>query len=385
MRKSPRAFRAAVLAAGALLGLTGLVGVATPASADATCVPAARATYEHTFNGPAGTASIALKNGRTLCDGEQSFALVAYTAPSATFQFPQYVLQSDVRKFTPGAEGRLDFAVEVPECFTQVDFVFGDRVIDPLVSDKDLYGDRKVGSDRGEGSRSTPAAGSRKHAWYNGGAGSCKAEPVVEALPDCDGNVVLTLINRSTYSAPFAITADGGFTESRTLAVRAEPVTVKVPAAHAKNIVVTSRGTELWKGEWAHPADCPEEEPATPVSPSASPSVSTPPAGSSPSASPSASPSVPVSTSPSGTPTVAPSAGVPAASPSTSAPAATPPAAATTTPSATPVATTPAGDDEELALTGAAAGSIAGGAVLLLLLGAGLFFLARRRKVDFKA
>jgi LPXTG-motif cell wall-anchored protein len=44
------------------------------------------------------------------------------------------------------------------------------------------------------------------------------------------------------------------------------------------------------------------------------------------------------------------------------------------------------GDDEpSLPLTGAAAGSIAGGAAVLLAVGAGLFFMARRRKVKFTA
>ena len=42
-----------------------------------------------------------------------------------------------------------------------------------------------------------------------------------------------------------------------------------------------------------------------------------------------------------------------------------------------------AGDEPSLPLTGAAAGSIAGGAALLLAVGAGLFFMARRRKVKF--
>jgi LPXTG-motif cell wall-anchored protein len=42
-------------------------------------------------------------------------------------------------------------------------------------------------------------------------------------------------------------------------------------------------------------------------------------------------------------------------------------------------------DEPTLPLTGAAAGSIAGGAALLLAVGAGLFFMARRRKVKFTA
>ncbi|HET9518684.1 MAG TPA: LPXTG cell wall anchor domain-containing protein [Actinoplanes sp.] len=53
------------------------------------------------------------------------------------------------------------------------------------------------------------------------------------------------------------------------------------------------------------------------------------------------------------------------------------------TPSATPAA--PAAGDEEPTLpkTGVAVGGIAGGAAVLLAVGAGLFFLARRRKLKF--
>ncbi|GID97494.1 LPXTG cell wall anchor domain-containing protein [Amorphoplanes digitatis] len=43
------------------------------------------------------------------------------------------------------------------------------------------------------------------------------------------------------------------------------------------------------------------------------------------------------------------------------------------------------GEEPSLPLTGAAAGSIAGGAAVLLAVGAGLFFMARRRKVKFTA
>ncbi|GIF10500.1 hypothetical protein [Actinoplanes teichomyceticus] len=441
MRNTPLR-RAAVLAAGALLGLAAL---ATPAYATnpgqdeqpaggRDCTPVGQAKYEHSFNGPAGTASIRLLNG-PLC-GEQAFALVAYTAPSATFQTPQYVLDSSVDSFKPAKDGVLtpsvlDFKVEVPECYTQVDFVFGDQIINPLTDKSDRYNDRKVGSAGGEGARSKPAPGQPRNAWYNGGAGTCKAEPVVEALPDCEGNVTLKLINRSTFSAPFVITADGGFTKTETLKVRQEPVTVTVPAANAKNIKVTSRGAELYSGSWSKPEDCKQPEVGTPeanytstcdgltftvknpengqdvtavftpnkgaaqtvtVKPAETKTVSFPAAEGltvtvtgdldvlngevkwTKPADCTENPNPGTSTSASASASASPSA---SATPTASASASETPAAATPSPSKS--------EDGELALTGAAAGSIAGGAALLLVVGAGLFFLARRRKVNFKA
>lgn len=108
------------------------------------------------------------------------------------------------------------------------------------------------------------------------------------------------------------------------------------------------------KGVWCAFKPCPiKVKCAKPIPTSPSPSVSTstpsnPPTSTSPSASTSTSPSASTSTSP------VPGGG--------------------------------GGDsDEELALTGASTGWVAGGAAVLLIAGAGLFFLARRRRVNFTA
>jgi LPXTG-motif cell wall-anchored protein len=419
--------RAAALTAAALVGLTGLAGLSSPASATgADCVSAADAKYVHSFNGPAGTASVEITNG-PLCEGqEQAFSLVSYTAPSAIFALPQYVLESSTDKFTAptGAEkltrSKLDFKVEVPECFTQVDFVFGDRIINPLESKDDLYNDRKVGSDKGEGSKSTPAKDQPKYAWYNGGSGTCVAEPAVEALSDCDGNVTLKLINRSTASAPFVITADNGFSKTETLAVRQEPVSVKVPAADAKNIKVTSRNKVIHEGGWTKPADCKAPEAGKPEGTVTSDckgltfTVKNPENGVPVTATftPNKGEAKTVTVKPGTTEKVSfegtqglkvavsggldvlngeavwtkpKDCGTPS-TPVTTEPEETP--SETTSTSTSPVATTPAagdGGDPELPLTGSAAAGVAGGAFLLLVAGAVLFILARRRKVNFTA
>ncbi|GAB7048831.1 LPXTG cell wall anchor domain-containing protein [Catenuloplanes indicus] len=434
MRSVPRIRRVVALAAGVLLGLTGLATLGSPASATPgnhggpQCVQPQDAKYQHWFNGPAGTASIKLLGNKPLC-ADQSFALVSYTAPSATFATPQHVLDSSVQKFVPAKRGeltvnKLDFKVEVPECFTQVDFVFGDQIINPLTDTSDRYNSRKVGENAAPGNRSKPAPGQPKTAFYNGGQGTCKAEPAVEALPDCEGNVAVKLINRSTFSETFTITADGGFSKTETLKARQEPVTVNLVPANAKNIVVTSRGKEIYRGGWAQPQDCQVPEVGTPdasvtqtcegltftiKNPANGKDLTatfTPNTGTAQTVTVKAGEDKTVPfpgsegltvkvegdlavlngevawTAPencAGEPTP-PAGGTPSPSPSVTTPA-TP---GTPEPSTTPVAYTP-GDEPELPLTGAAVGTIAGAAVLLLAIGGGLFFMARRRKLNFTA
>jgi LPXTG-motif cell wall-anchored protein len=105
------------------------------------------------------------------------------------------------------------------------------------------------------------------------------------------------------------------------------------------------------------PAPCPTATPS--VTPSSAPPTSTPPVTSSPSVSPSVS-----------------------VSPSTSA---SPTPSATPSPSPTPVVPGEGGGGGTLPKTGVAVGGIAAGAGVLLALGAGLFMMARRRRVKFTA
>lgn len=400
--------RLLAVTAGALLGVTGAVALTGAGVAQATphggkkCVSAADARYEHEFDGPAGTASIKLLNGPLCAGQEQAFALVSYIAPSAKLAFPQQVFDSSVQKFE-GPKGErlsmggyhkptLTFKVDIPDCFTQVDFVFGAEIIDPL-DGSNLYGDRKVGSRKGEGSRSRGP-----QAWWNGGKSSCAAVPEAEFVSDCTGKVVVKLANRGKSPAKFTVTADGGFTKDETVAAGGI-VDVEVPAANAKNIVVKADGKEVAKGGWVKPEDC--AEPAEPEGSVESTcdelifSLQVPKGGETV------------------TVTLTPNKGAPQTL--VAEPGAAQPSVVrfkgvkglVVTPSAeglddtTPIAWEPpadcdkdngtgggSGDEEEeptLPVTGAAAGGIVAGALGLLAAGAVFFVVARRRRVTFIA
>ncbi|WP_433348133.1 hypothetical protein [Micromonospora sp. CA-111912] len=232
---------------------------APPAPEGPTCVSAADARYTHTFRGKRGEASITLVNG-PLCEGEeQAFALVSYVAPSAKVEFPQYVLSKSVDKFTSvakdevGTRSTLKFKVEVPTCYTQVDFVFGDKIIDPL-TEKDLYRNRKVGSPKGIGSQSKGP-----HAWYNGGGETCEAAPEVVVESDCQGKVTFNLINRDgNAAANFVIATDKGFNKAVTVALRSIEKVELDAAAVDGQITVTANGKSLWTGTQKAPAECQE-------------------------------------------------------------------------------------------------------------------------------
>ncbi|MEV1144714.1 hypothetical protein, partial [Micromonospora sp. NPDC049799] len=232
----------------------------SPSPEGPTCVTATDARYTHTFDGPGGKASITLTNG-PLCEGErQDLALVSYVAPSARFAVPQYVLDTSVSAFTGVGEGELavatlDFEVEVPKCYTQVDFVFGSTVIDPLTDTSDRYGDRKVGSRSGEGARSKGPS-----AWYNGGDGTCVAAPEVVAASDCDGTVELTLVNRTgNASVDFAVTGGADFTRTVSVPLR-KAETLTLTAEQATKVTVEAEGMKTWTGGWEKPQDCQEPE-----------------------------------------------------------------------------------------------------------------------------
>jgi Flp pilus assembly protein TadG len=213
------------------------------------CVPAEDMTFEHTFNGPAGRATItALK---PLCPGErETVTLVSYTMPEHGMGFPQHVYDSDVQMITSGKMS-LSLSVTVPACDTQVDMVFIDGPINPLVSAK--YLERKVGSPGKPGNRSAGVA-----AWYNSGinAPSCTQQPSTTLTPACDGTLAVQLKNAAgaNVDGVFTITTDAGDTW-----VHVPPggsKTVTVPAANSSKVAVLDNLGQKTKESWQRPATC---------------------------------------------------------------------------------------------------------------------------------
>jgi hypothetical protein len=210
------------------------------------CVTAAKATYKHTFNGPAGTATITAD--QPLCAGEkQVITLVSYTAPSASFGVPQFMYDYDTKEMTSEAKS-LTFNVDVPACFTQVDFVFT-TAINPLTSA--AYGDRKIGSSGAPGNRSVGPQG-----WYNGGTKTCSPQPAVTFTAQCDGTMLVKLSNGSgaNVDAAFTVTAGGDTAFYRV--VKAQSKTVKILASAASNVTVADNTFDTSTAKWVKPKKC---------------------------------------------------------------------------------------------------------------------------------
>ena len=210
------------------------------------CVRAASATYKHTFNGPGGVATITAN--QPLCSGEeQVITLVSYTAPSASFGLPQYMYDYDTKKMTSAAKS-LSFQVDVPACYTQVDFVFG-TAVNPL--NTAAYGDRKIGSPGAPGNRSVGPS-----AWYNGGTKTCNPEPTVTFTSQCDGTMQVKLMNASgaNVDAAFTVTAGGVSTFYRV--VKAQSLTVKILASAASTVTVQNNEFDTDTAHWAKPKKC---------------------------------------------------------------------------------------------------------------------------------
>jgi hypothetical protein len=174
------------------------------------------ATYTHTFKVDtatgAATASITRSGAnaaKALCGSGQKFSLVSYYAPSPSFALPQYVYDSKTLTLA-GTTQSVEFSVQLPPCYTQVDFVF-EGVIEDLRSDN-LYGNKKVGSGGTPGSQSTHAAGSPQSAWYNGPGtkGQSCTNPAATAVSKCDGSGTIHLSNSLPYTGTtFSVARNG--------------------------------------------------------------------------------------------------------------------------------------------------------------------------------
>jgi hypothetical protein len=219
------------------------------ATAASICVKAADAHYHHQFQGNNGHATISAD--KPVCAGEK-VTLVSYTAPVDSFALPQFVY--DYQTKTVGeTTTTFTFDVDVPDCYAQVDFVFRDRPINPLVEGGALYGPLKVGDTNAPGNRS---AGPK--AWWNGGTTTCLPKPAVTTYTQkCDG-VELGFGNGgdANVDAVYEVRlGDGGL--SRYYRVQGgETMKVKIPAADAGDLTVLDNLFRTTTGKWVKPAGC---------------------------------------------------------------------------------------------------------------------------------
>ncbi|WP_223256418.1 cell wall anchor protein [Micromonospora endophytica] len=223
------------------------------------CVDASQAKYSHTFDGPKGTATVKLEGNLPLCEGaEQYFTLVSYFAPRPQFATPQYVYGSPDSDFLGGTQTEIELNVEVPECYTQVDLIWGgvDEVIDPLVENGPRYGSKKLGDRGAPGNRSSGPPG-----WYNGGDKNCTT-PASTFASNCDGTVTVSLSNDgkiSRYPVEFEVRGENGWSTKVTVDPGKANNETVVPAENAGKIEVLVDGKVIEGGTytWERPEDCP--------------------------------------------------------------------------------------------------------------------------------
>ncbi|CCH16524.1 hypothetical protein [Micromonospora lupini] len=365
-------------------------------AADKSCTPAPKcvevdkAKFSHTFDGPKGTATVKLDGDLPLCgDGKQYFTLVSYFAPRPQFATPQYVYGTPDSDFVSAAQTEITLNVEIPDCHTQVDLIWGDKdqVIDEIVDGGKRYDNKKLGSPGAPGNRSKGPQG-----WYNGGSKSC-VTPASTFASKCDGSVAVSLSNDgkiSKYAVEFEVKGENGFTKKVSVTPGKADSSIVVPAADAGKIEVLVDGKVIENGtySWQRPEDCPLPAVTTKADCKEFALTVTNPEG-----------GLPVKTTftygdKTETRTVAAGASETVtfkAGKDKTAVVALPDMdlelEAIYTPEGNCGGSGGGGGDDEpgLPVTGAAAGGIAAGAVALLIAGAVLFVIARRRRVTFTA
>lgn len=228
--------------------------------------------------------------------------------------------------------------------------------------------------------------------------GTCQeptSKPAATFASQCDGTVVVTLVNakEATKDATFVVTGKDGFTQTKVVAAGKDD-TITVPAKNAGSIVVTEKGKDqpVATGKWTEPKGCTKpSEPKGTLEFTCTEMIFT-------IENPKDGKTVTITFTPNKgeaqTLVVAPGETKSAKFAASEGLTVTPKAEGLddTGPIAwekpadctTPVPGGGAGGPT-LPKTGAPAGLIAGGAAALLAIGAGLFFMARRRRIRFTA
>lgn len=230
-----------------------LGGPCTQPPPASTCDKADQARFTHSFDVTSGgsDATVTLNPGIKLCDNEP-VTLVSYYAPKPEFSVPQYVFDSDTGVIDSETSPKVDLHVDVPDCNTQVDLFFGskDDIIKEITDNSGRYGDKKLGSPSGLGSRSAGKLGA-----YNGGSKAC-SNPAVQPVSSCTGTLTLKFSNSgkdAAYPIDFKVTGTD-FDKTVTVAP-GQGQSLDIPAS-AGDVKVSYPGHDDQTFKWTHPSDC---------------------------------------------------------------------------------------------------------------------------------
>lgn len=253
-----------------LSAVAAMLGVAAPASATTAtgCVPSSTATYRHTFDGAAGTTTITAT--RPLCTGQtQTFSVISYTTGAYGTAAGQFIYETASGTVT-ATNRTLTLRVAVPDCYTQVDAIFGRSYQTESTTTEPLYGTAKLGAtSRSQG----PLA------WYAGGSAPCTAKPAVTFTNACDGTFTALLSNSGGTPAVF-------LTGSRRIRLFPGASTTLRPAK-GSTLTIRDSSFTTYVATWRAPAEACPVAPAPPGPTLAAPTSTAPAtATTSPSASP---------------------------------------------------------------------------------------------------
>jgi hypothetical protein len=226
-----------------LLLLTGQVAPAPASAASAAaCVPADAATYRHTFNGAAGTATVTAV--RPLCSGQkQTFSLISYTTQSANFAYPQFIYDSRSAAIS-AQQSSVHLAVTVPACYFQVDLIFGAAIYNEVVNADSNYGNLKLGAPYGTGSRSAGPYGGDAD-----GTTTCVPKPIITYRNACDGTFTATLANDASANVDAVFIVAGQ-------RVRVKPGHAAGAQRHTGMLTIRDNTFTTNIGSWEKPATC---------------------------------------------------------------------------------------------------------------------------------
>jgi hypothetical protein len=255
--------------------LAGVIALLAPAPAigsSAACASADAATFRHSFDGGAGTATIS--SVRPLCSGQrQTFTLLSYTTQSATFSYPQFIYDR-MQGTIDSIHTIVHLAVTVPACYFQVDLIFGSDTYNEVVNAGSNYGNLKLGAPYGIGARSSGPYGGDAD-----GSTPCVPKPEITYHNACDGTFTAILANDASANVDAVFIVGGR-------RVNVAPGHSSSAKRHTGTLSIRDNTFTTTIGSWEKPPNCSSASPTPPAGAGSQPAgpqpPGSPPAGASP-------------------------------------------------------------------------------------------------------